>query len=192
MSHPLAVSRETEEKLSLYTKELLKWNEKINLIGRSTSLNIIDRHIVDCSQLQSLLNKSDKILDIGSGAGMPGIVLSILGFDVTLVEKDFKKYQFLCKIRNMLKLQARILNLRLEKNMHIGDFNLITCRAFANLADILSLTKNYFENNAKYVLPKGKTYQEEIDLAKSSCDFQYSLVDSKTNKDSKIIILKKT
>ncbi len=185
------VSHETSENFEIYIAELLRWNEKINLIGDSTAANVIERHIMDCAQLEPLINKESRVLDIGSGAGMPGIVLSLLGFNVTLVEKSFKKFQFLCRIKSLLKLQAKILNLRLEKNMNIGDFDVITCRAFADLSDIISLTEHYFDRNVKYILPKGESYQNEIDNASDRYQFDYKLVDSVTGKSSKIIILNK-
>lgn len=185
----LNVSRETKEKLDVYHNTLLKWNKKINLISRNSEDDIWNRHIKDAFQLVNFCDKSKNILDIGSGAGIPGVILSTLGFKVSVVEKDFKKAQFLSKIKVLLALNMKIYNLNITPNINLGDFDIITCRGLGKIKKIIQLTECYFYNNSSYILLKGKNYKDELIEALKYYDFKYTLHDSITCKDSKIIII---
>lgn len=184
------VSRETFDKLKLYSAELLRWNKKINLISKSTEQNIWERHILDSAQLAKFIEKDKIILDIGSGAGLPGMVLAILGFDITMVEKNFKKFQFLIKIKSLLSINTTILNAVFPEKTNIRHLDVITCRALGKISDIIKSTESFFEKEIVYVLPKGENYQQEIDQALEKYSFEYDVHESFTNKESRIITLR--
>ena len=109
----LDVSREAEEKLSEYVNLLLKWNERINLISKSTEKDVWLRHIIDSAQLKDFLNNDDVIVDVGTGAGLPGIVLSILGANTTLIECDSRKVSFLYEVSRILEIHPTIIDDRI-------------------------------------------------------------------------------
>jgi len=155
------VSRETLQKLMEYEKILLAWNKKINLISNSTGNNIWVRHFLDSAQLRSFLNNfENSIIDIGSGAGFPGLVLSIIGFkNVSLVEKNFKKCTFLNYVVSNLGLDTIVINDNIE-NIKL-DVDVIVSRAFADVKKIMYSTKNM--NYKKILLLKSKNVISEFD-----------------------------
>ena len=177
------------EKINIYKEMLLEENERINLISKTTAGDIEDRHFLDSIQLIALIDdKTHSIVDIGTGAGLPGILLAIAGCkSVYLVEKQAKKCDFLNRVNNKLGLDMHILNLRMED---IGDkqFDYVVSRAFAKLNKIISITKNITHKNSKYILLKGKTFLDEIKSVNKK-RFNINYIDSITSPDSKIIEL---
>lgn len=184
------VPHETIDKLKSYSDELLRWNQKINLISKSTEQDVWRRHIVDSAQLAKFIEKDTTILDIGSGAGLPGMVLAILGFNVIMVEKNFKKFQFLVKIKSLLGVEATVLNTVFSEKTNIKCPGVITCRALGRISDIIKLTENFFREGVVYALPKGRSYHQEINQALERYNFQYEVYESFTNPESKVIILR--
>ena len=177
------------EKINIYKEMLLEENERINLISKTTTGDIEDRHFLDSIQLIALIDdKTHSIVDIGTGAGLPGILLAIAGCkSVYLVEKQAKKCDFLNRVNNKLGLDMHILNLRMED---IGDkqFDYVVSRAFAKLNKIISITKKITHKNSKYILLKGKTFLDEIKSVNKK-RFNINYIDSITSPDSKIIEL---
>ena len=139
-------------KLLEYKKILIKENESMNLIGKSTIDDLDERHLLDCIQIVKYLPHREKsLMDIGTGAGLPGIILSIIGFkNLHLVEKSPKKSLFLenCKLR--LGLNYHVHNKSITE---ISDLNVdcITARAFASIEKIISMTKIFLSIEAKAV-----------------------------------------
>ncbi|HJK86453.1 MAG TPA: 16S rRNA (guanine(527)-N(7))-methyltransferase RsmG [Candidatus Megaira endosymbiont of Nemacystus decipiens] len=183
------VSRETLERISNYTSLLIKWNRVINLISNSTIKNLNNRHIEDSIQIQNYIqDKSSKIIDLGSGAGFPGGVLSLIGFqNVTLIESDSRKAAFLKQVVSLVpsKCKLLIVNERVEKikNLHC-DF--LVSRAFADLNDIFEYSKNIKVAN-KYLLHKGENYQQEVQSAQKDWLFDLRIHDSLTSSKGKIL-----
>jgi len=103
------------EKIGAYCELLIKWNAKINLIGRATVTDIMERHVHDCLQLSEYLPENEgRIADLGTGAGLPGILLAIIGYkNITLIESDQKKCVFLREARRVLNLKCEILEARI-------------------------------------------------------------------------------
>ncbi|MEQ9115260.1 MAG: 16S rRNA (guanine(527)-N(7))-methyltransferase RsmG [Rickettsiales bacterium] len=184
----LNVSRETFEKLSVYVDELIKWNEKINLISTDSAEDLWKRHVLDAVQLKVFFNKDQRIVDLGSGNGIPGVVLSALGFEVTLVEKSLKKTQFLRKIKSLLSLKLDIINSRVEE-LNLKRVKYVTCRGFDKIVNVINLTENLFYDEIIYVLPKGASYKDEIVEAQKKYLFEYKCFGSVTSSSSKIIVL---
>ena len=169
------VSRETIDKLIEYEKILLMWNKKINLIGSSTEDNVWIRHFLDSAQLKDfLLDFHGAVLDVGSGAGFPGAILSILGIKkVILLEKNFKKCTFLNYVISRLGLDCIVVNNRIE------DFDVevevIVSRAFADIEKILNLTKGI--KYKKMLLLKSKSVASEFNSIDKISYKTYNCID---------------
>lgn len=179
----LNVSREVNDKLKEFQSLLIKWNKKINLVANSTLSDLWNRHIIDSMQLLKYIkNYNLKVIDVGSGAGFPGIVLSIAGLsDVTLIESDSNKAAFLFQASK----KVTIINDRVEKCREL-ECDILVARGFAELEKIFEYTK-HIKVKQKYLLLKGEEYLKEIEVAKKHWLFNYNLHDSITHGKSKII-----
>ena len=132
------VSREAFEQIVEFEKLLLKWNKTINLISAKTSEDIMNRHILDSLQLLPLIDLDAKIIDFGSGAGFPAIILSIAGIEnITLIESDSRKTAFLLQASKLSNNNIRVINDRIE-NIDNLECDIVTSRAFAELNSIFS------------------------------------------------------
>ena len=183
------VSRETIQKLEKFAKLLLKWNKSTNLIAKSTETELWNRHILDSLQLLKLIG-NEEILDIGTGAGFPGVVISIAGGNkVFLVEKNAKKCAFLHQVKAEIGGNFEIINESIE-HIPVKNIEIITCRAFASVKKILELTCRLLAKDTKLLLLKGESYKVELDEAKSSgWYFDHEVVKSITNKSGAVLIL---
>jgi 16S rRNA (guanine527-N7)-methyltransferase len=160
----------------------------MNLIGKSTIADFENRHLKDCLQIEKFIDKDSKIADLGSGAGLPGILLSIIGVrEVHLFEKSPKKCEFLTKAS---KFSPNKIVVRNENLHYINDntFDIITSRAFACLDVLMDISKNLAKPNTKLIFLKGKKIYEEIKEAEKRHKFNYSLHESKTSTEGKIFI----
>ena len=190
----LNVSRETFKELEEYSSSILKRNKEINLISSSTEKSINTRHILDSAQSIDLIeeNYENMCTDIGSGAGLPGIVLAILMkrkkplFKVIFYEKSFHKSNFLKEISKKFKLNTEVhqKNIFEEKNLRT---DIIISRAFKPLPIILDLAKENFKKFESIILFLGKTGKEILSDALTKWEFQYKEKKSITNDNSFII-----
>ncbi|BAK96282.1 predicted methyltransferase [Rickettsia japonica] len=182
----MEVPREIIEKLEIFQKLVKKWNKSINLVSDNTIHNFWQRHILDSLQLiQYIDNKDIHLVDIGSGSGLPGIVLSIAGVaQVSLIEADLRKCIFLEKASKISNNNIQIINQRIEK-VEI-DCSILTCRAFSNLNTIFNCIKN-ISVREKFLLLKGKNYLTEIVKAKERWLFGYLIHQSITCEEGKIL-----
>ncbi|MFL2818391.1 MAG: 16S rRNA (guanine(527)-N(7))-methyltransferase RsmG [Candidatus Puniceispirillales bacterium] len=163
------VSRETYEKLVIFYKTLIKWQKSINLISKSSIENIWVRHILDSAQLYRYTKKiNGNILDFGSGAGFPGLILAMMGNkNIHLVESDQKKCTFLREVAMLSETDVTIHNNRIE-NLKYFDVELITARALAPLNKLINYAEAFSKKSvANKILPKmlflkGKSYKNEI------------------------------
>ena len=184
-----SVSHGTFEKLSAFVEILKKWQKTINLISPSTIPNIWHRHIIDSLQLIDYVSPDDKIIDLGSGAGFPPIILSILGSkNITLVESDVRKVAFLKEVSRELTLDTNIICGRVE-NVALDSFSLITSRGFASLEKTLSLIGDKITSNHKLLLLKGKNYLAEINEIKQKWGFDYKKFQSITDEEGVILLI---
>ena len=177
------------EKLNEYKKILISENEKMNLIGRSTLEDFDERHFLDCIQInQYLPNRNKTVMDVGTGAGLPGIILSIIGFhNLHLVEKSPKKSVFLenCKLR--LNLNYHVHN-KPVADLSSPSIDYITARAFAPIEKIISSTKKLINKKTKFILLKGKTYLSELETINTQ-KYIWETYSSITSDQSKIIVM---
>ena len=179
-------------KFNRYAEMLREWSGRMNLVAPSTLSDIETRHFADSAQLADVLPTDVNIIDLGSGAGFPGIVLAILGWHVTCIESIGKKVSFLNAVKDELNLKnLEIYHGRVEdfiRQMPADSSHFVfTARAFAPLVKILDYTKS---KNCRLFLLKGREIESEINTAKQKYKFEYELIPSKTG-DGFIIIVKK-
>jgi 16S rRNA (guanine527-N7)-methyltransferase len=186
------VSRETIEKLNKYKDFLLSSNKSLNLIGKTTENKIFTRHFEDSAQIYDLIEDKSEIIDLGSGAGFPGVILKILmdnnkiAGNITLIDKSPKKCKFLQDLSDKLDLTLKIVNLKIE-NFKFNKISTIVSRAFKKTADTIDIL---FKNNDKIrsiILMKGKTYQHELEVAKKKYTFDVEKFRSITSDESYIL-----
>jgi len=182
----MEVPHEILEKLEIFQRLVKKWNKAINLVSDNSIHNFWQRHVLDSLQLiQYIGDKEIHLVDIGSGSGFPGIVLSIAGLaKVSLIEADLRKCIFLEKAAKISNNNIQIINQRIEK-VEI-DCSILTCRAFSKLNTIFNCTKNILVQE-KFLLLKGKNYLAEIVEAKEKWLFDYLIHQSITFKEGKVL-----
>ena len=182
-------SSDVSARLLEYKKMLLDENQSMNLIGKSTIVDFDQRHILDCIQIHEYMNEKNNLsIDLGTGAGLPGVLLSIIGYkNLHLVEKSPKKSAFLesCKLR--LGLDFTTHNRPLAE-VSLSNVQYIVARAFAPIAKILNFTKEMVTEHTQYVLLKGRSYLEELKLV-SNKSFSWKDFPSITSEESRIIVL---
>lgn len=193
----LNVSRETSEKLHAYVEVLSKWQEKINLVSRNTLDEIWSRHILDSGQIYPMMgDNTAHIMDIGTGAGLPGLVLAIMrageyGDDaepITLVESDQRKCAFLGVAAQHCGVKVKIANDRLEELPMMG-VDVITARALATVEKLLEWTKAQHHDRLKCVFLKGQMIDEELTCLKDYPNIRVEKTPSLTNPDGVIVTL---
>ena len=157
------VSRETCDKLDSYVALLEKWQKSINLVSAKTLDDVWERHILDSAQLVSYLPKEPvRILDLGSGAGLPAVIIAILSHHhVEMVESDTRKCAFMQTALRETNTKAVIHNERLE-GLGFRDADIITARAFAPLDRMLSWTEGQIKDGQVFWLLKGRAVNEEL------------------------------
>ncbi len=188
------VSHETYENLNVFAKLVLDWNQKFNLISKSTESIIWERHILDSLQTCKFISvESENLIDLGSGAGFPGIVVGIIAkqifpeLKVNLIESIGKKASFLLTVKNELALDnVTIYNNRIE-DIKIEKADIITSRALAVLTKLLEYSKPFCKKNTKLIFPKGEKWKEEIKIAQKKWYFKYKAFPSETNIDGRIL-----
>ena len=193
----LQVSRETIKSLNIFESLLLENNRKFNLISKSTENIIKTRHILDSAQVIDFIDKNSKIcVDLGTGAGFPGIVLSILFKErkypirIDLYEKSPKKCQFLSKVVKRLNLNVLVLekNIFEQKNLEVGT---IVARAFKPIQSIFRIITENFNNYKNLILFLGENRKQTLLDASKVWEFEYKEQKSVTNVDSLILNIKK-
>jgi len=188
------VSRETITSLKKYEYLLVKANKNLNLIGNSTINQIWIRHFLDSIQVIDFVDKNDKnLVDLGSGAGFPGLVLAIaakdrkLTFKVKLIEKSPKKVKFLKDTVKALNLNVEVFEQNiLDEQIKFFEDVFVT-RAFKPLKTILQLIHNKANNWKKIFIFLGKTGKNELLQASKSWDIEYKQRVSVTSNDSTVI-----
>lgn len=182
----LNVSREVKHALLNYHNLLLKWNKVINLISRNSEKDIWERHISDSLQLLKYIDFSDMIIDIGSGGGFPGIVLSICGVKNTvLIESDKKKSVFLAQASKLSLNKIIIVDERIDEKFNM-NCDILTSRGFSSVTNILGVTEG-IKIQKKMLLLKGKNYEKEIIEAQKHWVFDFNLHNSITSGEGKIV-----
>jgi len=182
------VSRETFEKLEAYVALLREENQRQNLVSAATLAAVWDRHILDSAQLVRFEPRAGASwIDIGSGAGLPGIVIACLvDGPVTMVEPRRLRAEFLHKAAESLQLRANVLCAKAERLE--GRFDVITARAVANLSDLLKLSAHLSTRNTVWALPKGRNAPAELAEARHAWQGEFHVERSVTDGDSWIVV----
>ena len=181
------------EKLNIFHDNILRFNKKYNIIAKSTEKKIWSRHILDSGQIVKYINfnNDQSLADLGSGAGFPGMVLAIFNknprFHVKLYEKSIIKCNFLTKMKNQLKINVDINSESFTK--HEINASYIVSRAFKKLDEIMRISREIVKVNHRLIVLKGENAQKEINNLSEGIKDRYELVNSMTNKNSKILIV---
>ena len=194
--HWLGVSRETEDKLDALCALVVKWNPAINLVSKTTLPEIWSRHVLDSAQLFAFVpSYACNWLDLGSGAGFPGLVLAILAedlkpnFNITLVESDQRKAVFLSEAVRTLAATASVKCQRIE-DLLPQNANIVSARALAPLEVLCGFAKTHLSANGIAIFPKGVNYESEIAKARASWRFSIQTTPSHSDPTAAIISLK--
>ena len=157
------VSRETLERLDVFVTLLTKWQRRINLVSKASLADAWRRHVLDSVQIIDYLPAAPgRVLDFGSGAGFPGLVLAILGVDgVELVESDSRKSTFLAEAARLTGVSVTIHNVRIEA-LPPMPADVITARACAPLVELLTYGERFWVPHTKFIALKGAHVDEEL------------------------------
>ncbi|MCO4847685.1 MAG: 16S rRNA (guanine(527)-N(7))-methyltransferase RsmG [Yoonia sp.] len=190
------VSRETIDRLSAFEDIVLKWNPKINLIAKSTVDDVWIRHIKDSAQLfQYAPANVSRWLDIGSGGGFPGIVVAVMSVglghqtEFTFIESDQRKATFLRAAARELGLKITVLAERVEET-DAQRAGVITARALKSVSELMPMLDRHLAADGIAILPKGRTFADEIPAARENWRFDMTAHASITDADARILILK--
>jgi 16S rRNA (guanine527-N7)-methyltransferase len=182
----LSVSRETVGQLEHYQALVMKWSKGINLVSAATQDHIWSRHILDSAQLYlNIPEKCSVWLDLGSGAGFPGLVISTLAKEhrptlrVYLVESDRRKCVFLRTVIRELSLAAIVVNDRIE-TADVPKADVVSARALANLAGLLDYAHLHIAENGICLFQKGENWKKEVAEAEKHWSFDRRILNSKT------------
>ncbi|MGZ2255704.1 16S rRNA (guanine(527)-N(7))-methyltransferase RsmG [Roseobacter sp. A03A-229] len=186
------VSRETLYRLTRYHDLLSKWSPRINLISKSSMSEIWDRHIWDSAQIYPLATTGNQWVDIGSGGGLPGLVIATLAKErdperqVKLMESDIRKSTFLRTVIRDLDLNAIVHVERLEA-AEPAQADVLTARALADLSTLLSFAERHLKPTGQALFMKGETWEKEVEIARQSWSFDLVAHKSKTNPKAAIL-----
>lgn len=186
------VSRETMAALDIYVAQLARWQTVKNLVGPSTLAEVWSRHVADALQLLSLAPEARHWVDIGSGAGIPGLILAIAGKErglrVTLVESNSRKCAFLSEAARLTGAPAEIRNGRIEAILPtVTDAEIVCARALASLDQLLEWTAPMLKSGTTGLFPKGRDVQAELTQAAARWTFTHDLVPSRTDFEARIV-----
>jgi len=182
-----------KEKLSLYLELVKRWNVAINLVGSSTLDDGWKRHVLDSAQLLPHIYRPDQkktVLDLGSGAGFPGMVLAIVGgCKVTLVEANARKCRFLEEVAAQTQTAVDIVNARVE-DLEPWTTDFVVSRAMASLTQLLAYSFPFCAETSQCLFLKGGDVSQEIEQAHNHWFFDVELFESKTSCQGRVIRVK--
>ncbi len=190
------VSRETLVRLDQFVEILLRWQKSMNLIGSSTIPQLWTRHIVDSLQLLDLAPGARTWVDLGSGAGFPGVVIAcalaeVPGAKVWLVDKSPKKGASLREVVRALDIPALVHTARIEDfgAAFSDSVDVVAARALAPMGELLGFVAPFVEKGAQALLPKGQDVEVELTEAAKYWNIEATLVPSRTNPTSRIVVV---
>lgn len=191
----LSVSRETAERLEVYSALLTKWNQSINLVSPTTINDLWSRHIIDSAQLITLAGGPTSWVDLGSGGGLPGIIVAAIlaettpKCDVTLIESDRRKCLFMATALREMGLKATIQTRRIESTSQ-DRYHITSARALAPLTNLLFLAEAYRASNGTCLFPKGRNAEAELTQARRDWHIEVDRIPSQTDPEAVILRIK--
>lgn len=193
--HRLSVSRETTARLDVYVEVLSRWSRRMNLVGRATLADVWRRHIEDSAQLLALApTDARRWLDLGSGAGLPGLVIAALAADqrpslkVALVDSDSRKAAFLQTAAREMGLAPEIIACRIEM-LDTPKADVVSARALAPLPKLLDYVTPHLAAGGVCLLPKGATFASELTEAAQHWHSRTQIVRSVTDPSAVILVI---
>lgn len=196
VSADLVVSRETEDTLRSFEALVRRWTPAINLVGKSSLPDFWVRHVLDSAQLFGLgAQKAGHWVDLGSGGGLPGMVIAILArqaqpdMTVTLIESDARKVAFLREAARSLSLAAKIIHGRIEEAQP-QHADVISARALAPLPSLLAFAERHMLPEGLALFSKGERYEDELLAARVGWSFDVEAVPSKTQPNAAILMIR--
>ena len=193
LKNELGFSDSSIKKIKKFHNYLLEYNKRYNLISKNTEKNIWNRHILDSAQIIKFIDESkdNNIVDFGSGGGFPGLIIAFhnenVRFHVKLYDKSPVKRAFLSNIKEKLDIK----NIDIENDVYGKKISadLIVCRAFKKLEEILKISREIVKKPHKLIILKGKNAQSEINNVSLDSNYSYKIEKSITDDNSKIIIV---
>lgn len=188
MTLAVDVSRETKLALDAYVALLLEENKRQNLIGKATESAVWERHIADSAQLVDVVPSGARWADIGSGAGLPGMVVAIVtGDPVTLIEPRRLRAEFLERTAAALGLD-NVTVIAAKAQSVAGRFDVVTARAVGKIGELLGISRHLAHSGTLYVLMKGRTAAAELEQARAAWHGDFQRVPSRTDPEASIIV----
>ena len=186
------LSRKQIDLIDSYILKLKKSNQIHNLVGPSTIDISWDRHINDSLQLSEfMLKKNASIIDFGTGAGLPGLILHIFGYtNILMIDSKMKKINFIKEFAQEQNLEIKTICTRVEKIKN-QKFDFVICRAFAPLLKLLDYSRFFHKKNTSLLFLKGRSVKKEIQDAKKSFSFEYDLYPSQSEGDGYVLKINK-
>lgn len=189
------VSCETIAKLQTYQELLFEWQKKFNLVSNSSLQESWKRHFEDSAQLYKYIPDNAKsLIDFGSGAGFPAMVIAIMSLDktpylkVSMVESIRKKTVYLNEVANKVGVSVNIINDRIENLPH-EKYDVITSRAMTSLVELLEYSNRFCHSDTVCIFPKGKSYSHELAEAHKKWKFNCLIKASEISEEGKILII---
>ena len=178
---------ETLERLDMYTETLRAWQPRINLVSNRSMDDLWRRHFLDSAQLGKWIMPGKRVLDMGSGAGFPGLVISIItGAPVVLAESDSRKCAFLREVRRLTDANAEIAEGRIE-DLDAGLFDVVVARALAPLTDLLDHAAGLVKPDGFCLFPKGARVDDELTDATENWNMQVEQHQSLSDPDGVVL-----
>ena len=192
ITNTFSINPSQEIKLIKFLKELAIYNKHTNLVGKSTLANPLRSHILDCIQVSPFIkNRNSTILDMGTGPGLPGLVLAIIGYkNVNLVDSNQKKINFAKHISKKLDIGVKIFLCRIEKLNNL-KFDFLISRALANLNKLFIYSHKFTDKDTVLIFLKGQKVKNEIQEAKKIWSFYSEIYPSQSDERGSVLIIKK-
>jgi 16S rRNA (guanine527-N7)-methyltransferase len=193
------VSRETLGQLLIYVGLLEQWQPRINLVAGATLPDVWHRHVADSAQLLALAPDARTWLDLGSGAGFPGLVIAILahgksGPRVTLVESDRRKSAFLAEVARRTGISVEIHTARIEQiatQRMLEVVDVVSARALAPLVRLIPMSLPFFGDETVGLFPKGRDAESEVAQARANWAFDVEMTPSLTDAAARIVAIRR-
>lgn len=183
------VSRETLAALAIYAAHLVKWQTALNLVSRASLDDLWRRHMLDSAQIVRHLPPDGQIADLGSGAGFPGLVISLLtGRPVGLIESDTRKCAFLREVARLTRAPVEIVNTRIDAYAEKNSVDIVVARALAPLATLCEMAVSMGAGTCVFL--KGAKWREELTATQKDWKMETEIFDSQTAPDARVLRLR--